>query len=154
MNDKLRVTVDKSHGLNEYEAVNKAYAIEDAQKLGKLTYAVITDRFDYERDQALLHTTITLVDSLAHKLDFYATNIEAHTEAVKKLTEVAEKASEALGRRRGRRTVLTEEHKANILRLTDNGLNYYRIAKELKLNKGSVYYFLAKKGRLNKQNKE
>ena len=154
VNDKLRVTVDKSHGLNEYEAVNKAYAIEDAQKLGKLTYAVITDRFDYERDQALLHTTITLVDSLAHKLDFYATNIEAHTEAVKKLTEVAEKASEALGRRRGRRTVLTEEHKANILRLTDNGLNYYRIAKELKLNKGSVYYFLAKKGRLNKQNSQ
>ena len=146
---ELRVKVDKSHGLNEYEAVNKTYVIEDAQKLGKLTYAVITDKFDYEKDQALLHTTITLVDSLAHKLDFYATNIEAHAEAVRKLTEVAEKASEALGRRRGRRTVLTEEHKANILRLADTGLNYYRIAKELKLNKGSVYYFLAKKGLLN-----
>lgn len=151
---ELRVKVDKSHGLNEYEAVNKTYVIEDAQKLGKLTYAVITDKFDYEKDQALLHTTITLVDSLAHKLDFYATNIEAHAEAVRKLTEVAEKASEALGRRRGRRTVLTEEHKANIIRLADTGLNYYRIAKELNLNKGSVYYFLAKKGRLNKQNKK
>jgi hypothetical protein len=149
---ELRVKVDKSHGLNEYEAVNKTYAIEDAQKLGKLTYAVITDKFDYEKDHALLHTTITLVDNLAHKLDFYATNIEAHAEAVKKLTEVAEKASEALGHRRGRRAVLTEEHKANILRLADTGLNYYRIAKELNLNKGSVYYFLAKKGRLN--NKE
>ena len=39
---ELIVKVDKSHGLNEYEAVNKTYAIEDAQKLGKLTYAVIT----------------------------------------------------------------------------------------------------------------
>ena len=115
MDGELRVKVDKSHGLNEYEAVNKTYAIEDAQKLGKLTYAVITDKFDYERDQALLHTTITLVDNLAHKLDFYATNIEAHAEAVKKLTEGAEKASEALEHRRGRRAVLTEEHKANIL---------------------------------------
>ena len=47
---------------------------------------------------------------------------------------------------------MTEEHKANIIRLADTGLNYYRIAKELNLNKGSVYYFLAKKGRLN--NKE
>ncbi len=149
---ELRVKVDKSHGLNEYEAVNKTYVIEDAQKLGKLTYAVITDKFDYEKDQALLHATITLVDNLAHKLDFYATNIEAHAEAVKKLTEVAEKASEALGRRRGRRTVLTEEHKANIIKLADTGLNYYKIAKELKLNKGSVYYFLAKIGRVN--NKE
>ena len=148
---ELRVKVDKSHGLNEYEAVNKTYVIEDAQKLGKLTYAVITDKFDYEKDQALLHTTIILVDNLAHKLDFYATNIEAHAEAVKKLTEVAEKASQALGRRRGRKTVLTEEHKANIIKLADTGLNYYRIAKELNLNKGSVHYFLAKIGRLNKQ---
>ena len=146
---ELRVKVDKSHGLNEYEAVNKTYVIEDAQKLGKLTYAVITDKFDYEKDQALLHTTIILVDNLAHKLDFYATNIEAHAEAVKKLTEVAEKASQALGRRRGRKTVLTEEHKANIIKLADTGLNYYRIAKELNLNKGSVHYFLAKTGRLN-----
>ena len=59
-----------------------------------------------------------------------------------------------MGRRRGRRTVLTEEHKANIIRLADTGLNYYRIAKELNLNKGSVYYFFAKKGRLNKQNSQ
>ena len=146
---ELRVKVDKSHGLNEYEAVNKVYAIEDAQKLGKFTYAIITDKFDYEKDQALLHTTIRLVDDLAHKLDFYATNIEAHAEAVKKLTEVAEKASEALGRRRGRRTVLTEEQKANICKLAETGMNYYKIAKELNLNKGTVHYFLAKIGRLN-----
>ena len=146
---ELRMIVDKSHGFNEIESVNSDHAIEDSQKLDKLTSAVITDKFDYEKDQALLHTTITLVDNLAHKLDFYATNIEAHAEAVKKLTEVAEKASEALGRRRGRRTVLTEEHKANIIRLADTGLNYYQIAKELNLNKGSVHYFLAKKGRLS-----
>ena len=49
---------------------------------------------------------------------------------------------------------MTEEHKANIIRLADTGLNYYRIAKELNLNKGSVYYFFAKKGRLNKQNSQ
>ena len=146
--NELRVIVDKSHGFNELETVSKRHAIEDAQKLVHFTEAVLTGEFDYKKDHELLHMTIGIVNS-------YGVNVQSHVEAIKKLTEVAEEARVAIkqlgqqGSRRGRRTVLTEEQKANICKLADTGLNYYRIAKELNLNKGSVHYFLAKKGLLN-----
>jgi DNA-binding transcriptional ArsR family regulator len=59
---ELRVIVDKSHGLHEYEAINAKFAIDDGQKLGKLTEAVITDKFDYEKDHELLHGILKTLD--------------------------------------------------------------------------------------------
>lgn len=55
---ELRVIVDRSHGSNEFEPVSTTYALDDAQKLGKLTRGVITGGFDYEKDHELLHMLI------------------------------------------------------------------------------------------------
>lgn len=57
---ELRVLVDASHGLHEYEAVNATHAIPDGQRLGKLSKAVIEGRFDYEQDHELLHQLVSL----------------------------------------------------------------------------------------------
>lgn len=57
---ELRVIVDKSHGFNEFEPISATYAIDDAQKLGKLTRGVITGGFDYEKANELIHMLIEL----------------------------------------------------------------------------------------------
>lgn len=62
---RLRVVVDKSHGFNEYEAVDSVYSIPDGSKLGDLTKATITGKFDYEKDQQLLHGVIKAVSEQA-----------------------------------------------------------------------------------------
>ena len=58
VDSELRVIVDHSHGLHEYEAISRKYAIDDADKLGKLTKGTITGQFDYEKDHALIHALI------------------------------------------------------------------------------------------------
>ena len=51
--------------------------------------------------------------------------------------------------RKGRPSVLSEEQRLAISKLAAEGLNYYRIGKRLGINKGTVYYYLAKIGQLN-----
>lgn len=65
---ELRVIVDFSHGMHEYEAVNAKFALQDAQKLGKLTNGTITGKFDYEKDQELLHG---IIQTLSIEQQFY-----------------------------------------------------------------------------------
>lgn len=79
---ELRVVIDASHGLDEYEAVNAKFALPDAQRLGKLTKAVITGNFDYEKDQSLLHGTIASLNEATKLLSHYAKNMESHARLV------------------------------------------------------------------------
>jgi biotin operon repressor len=57
-NNVLRVIVDKSHGLDEFEAIAPAYVVEDAGALGKLTKATIQHQFDYKHEQELVRGLI------------------------------------------------------------------------------------------------
>lgn len=72
-NSILRVIVDKSHGLDEYEAIAPAYVVEDATKLAKLTKATITGAFDYEKEQLARQ-------QLREDLAFFARNVNTHVE--------------------------------------------------------------------------
>ena len=53
--------------------------------------------------------------------------------------------------RKGRPSVLNEEQKLAISKLAKEGMNYYRIGKQLGINKGTVHYYLAKIGQLNSE---
>jgi DNA-binding NarL/FixJ family response regulator len=51
--------------------------------------------------------------------------------------------------KKGRRSILTDEQRQSITKLASEGLNYYKIGKQLGINKGTVHYYLAKTGQLN-----
>jgi len=100
-NDVLRVIVDKSHGLHEYEAIAPQFAPEDAQKLGDLTKDVIQGKWDYKKEHDILHTTVEQLNALASQTNSLASNFNAHipyfqsAEAVnKKLLERMDKVEE------------------------------------------------------------
>ncbi len=51
--------------------------------------------------------------------------------------------------KKGRPSVLNEEQRLAIRKLAEEGMNYYKIGKQLGINKGTVHYYLAKIGQLN-----
>ena len=54
----LRVIVDFSNQIPEYEAVSANYGIQDTAKLRNFTLAVLEGRLDYEKDHELLHGVV------------------------------------------------------------------------------------------------
>ena len=97
----LRVIVDRSHGIHEYEAVDPTHAPEDAQRLGKLTKGTITGAFDYEQVNAILLGTAKNLDRLASESENFASNLQAHAQAIGELRDMAGKVNATLDRING-----------------------------------------------------
>jgi hypothetical protein len=79
VDDELRVIVDKSHGIDEWEAVNAKHALDDGQQLGKLSKAVITGAFDYEKEQQLLLKVIEIQSTSQEQLNQLIEQINVHS---------------------------------------------------------------------------
>lgn len=107
---ELRVLVDASHGLHEYEGVHRTYAIPDAQKLGELTKAVITSQFDYKAEQEILHGTNSLLNHFAKT---FVEHEAAYVEVANGSREAAQTNREVqatLGELRPMLKLVAEEH--------------------------------------------
>ena len=113
MAGNLRVIVDFSHHIPEFEAVSAKFGFQDVARLKDLTLAVINGDFDYRAEQELLkemmgtlHQSISTQAQLAasqltqsEHLNYYASQIEAHARAIVKLNEVLEKLDKLLDRK-------------------------------------------------------
>ncbi len=110
---ELRVIVDHSHGLHEYEAIHRSFAIDDAQRLGKLTKGTITGAFDYEKDHELLHQVIAIQTEIVNSI---GKQTEVNTKQIGQLAEQLnihapyltawQKVAEAISSPTGRRKAL------------------------------------------------
>lgn len=82
---RLRVIVDKSKGFDELEAINKAHAEEDAEKLKDLIQGTVTGDFNYKAiNQILGHVSLNQ-KQFSDDLKYYGKNIASHVQAIKSL---------------------------------------------------------------------
>lgn len=90
---KRRVIIDASppHGA-DLEAVHRQHAFYDIEKLGKFTEAVYTGKFDYEKDQEMLH-------ELVQNQAIFARDNREHAAAIRELKELARNLNRKLSQR-------------------------------------------------------
>ncbi len=101
----LRVVVDKSHGLHEYEAVNAHYAIADGEKLGKLSKATITGNFDYEKVNALLDRLAQITETNARQIGQFAEQMNIHAPVFVAIEEIAKGMTSPTKRHKAQRAI-------------------------------------------------
>lgn len=82
---KLRIMVDESHGVAEFEAVKQGKAQTDAEKL-KANYASVVDTgMTYHDVLKGFQETRELINGIAENQEYYAENMVSHVAAIQEL---------------------------------------------------------------------
>lgn len=95
---RLRVIVDKSNGNEELEAIDKAHAEEDADRLQGLIKDVVFGKFDHRRIQEIQRDILLNQERQAQDFAYWAKHLKAHVTEIKKMSSIQAELLEFLKR--------------------------------------------------------